>query len=121
MFTKSIRMDLDRVLGTTGVISFLYFTIGEWVDGQYVQGFKQGNLYYKPIYDKGYNFSRRYLPDQNVSSFLNQPIPQSNYGNFDDKHEVVKPTVIFTMHFFSNFVPVMKWVCISYMQNRQTN
>lgn len=49
------------------------FTIGEWVYGQYVQGFKEGNLYYRPIYDKGYNFSRRYLPDQNVSSFLNGP------------------------------------------------
>ncbi len=64
------------------------FTIGEWVYGQYVQGFKQGNLYYKPIYDKGYNFSRRYLPDQNVSSFLNQPIPQSNYGNFDNRQMI---------------------------------
>ena len=45
------------------------FTIGQWVYGQYVQGFKQGNLYYRPIYDKGYNFSRRYLPDQNITSF----------------------------------------------------
>ena len=63
------------------------FTIGEWVYGQYVQGFKQGNLYYKPIYDKGYNFSRRYLPDQNVSTFLNQP-PQSNYGNFDNRQMI---------------------------------
>ncbi len=63
------------------------FTIGEWVYGQYVQGFKQGNLYYKPIYDKGYNFSRRYLPDQNVSTFLNQT-PQSNYGNFDNRQMI---------------------------------
>ena len=46
------------------------FTIGQWVYGQYIQGFKQGNLYYRPIYDKGYNFSRRYLPDQNITSFL---------------------------------------------------
>ena len=23
---------------------------------------KEGNIYYKPVYDKGYNFSRRYLP-----------------------------------------------------------
>ena len=45
------------------------FSIGEWVYGRYVQGFKEGNLYYKPIYDKGYNFSRRYIPDQNISSF----------------------------------------------------
>ncbi len=53
------------------------FTIGQWVYGRYVEGFKQGNLYYRPIYDKGYNFSRRYIPDQNVSSFL---APQSNLG-----------------------------------------
>ena len=45
------------------------FSIGQWVYGQYIQGFKEGNLYYKPIYDKGYNFSRRYLPDQNITSF----------------------------------------------------
>ena len=49
------------------------FSIGEWVYGRYVQGFKEGNLYYKPIYDKGYNFSRRYIPDQNISSFLTKP------------------------------------------------
>ena len=49
------------------------FSIGQWVYGRYVQGFKQGNLYYRPIYDKGYNFSRRYIPDQNVSSFLTSP------------------------------------------------
>jgi len=52
------------------------FTIGQWVYGQYVQGFKQGNLYYRPIYDKGYNFSRRYLPDQNITSFSS---PQQQY------------------------------------------
>ena len=33
------------------------FTIGEWVYSQYVDGFKRGNLYYQPVYDKGYNFS----------------------------------------------------------------
>ena len=49
------------------------FSIGQWVYGRYVQGFKQGNLYYRPIYDKGYNFSRRYIPDHNVSSFLTSP------------------------------------------------
>ena len=58
------------------------FTIGQWVYGQYVQGFKQGNLYYRPIYDKGYNFSRRYLPDQNVSSFLNSP--PASYGDYNN-------------------------------------
>lgn len=53
------------------------FTIGEWVYSQYVDGFKRGNLYYRPVYDKGYNFSRRYIPGSNVSSFSNlqsQPI-----------------------------------------------
>ena len=54
------------------------FSIGEWVYGRYVQGFKEGNLYYKPIYDKGYNFSRRYIPDQNISSFLTTP--QNNFN-----------------------------------------
>ena len=60
------------------------FTIGQWVYGQYVQGFKQGNLYYRPIYDKGYNFSRRYLPDQNVSSFSR---PQKQYYEDARKRE----------------------------------
>ena len=45
------------------------FTIGEWVYSQYVDGFKRGNLYYRPVYDKGYNFSRRYIPGSNISSF----------------------------------------------------
>lgn len=54
------------------------FSIGQWVYGRYVEGYRQGNLYYRPIYDKGYNFSRRYIPDQNVSSFLT---PQFNYGD----------------------------------------
>ena len=60
------------------------FTIGQWVYGKYVQGFKQGNLYYRPIYDKGYNFSRRYLPDQNVSSFSR---PQQQYYEDARKRE----------------------------------
>ena len=53
------------------------FTFGEWVYSQYVDGFKRGNLYYRPVYDKGYNFSRRYIPGSNTSSFSNlqsQPI-----------------------------------------------
>ena len=62
------------------------FTIGQWVYGQYVQGFKQGNLYYRPIYDKGYNFSRRYLPDQNVSSFLNNP--PATYGDYNNAQNI---------------------------------
>ena len=45
------------------------FTIGEWVYGQYIDSFRRGNLYYKPVYDKGYNFSRRYIPENNVFSF----------------------------------------------------
>jgi len=62
------------------------FTIGQWVYGQYVQGFKQGNLYYRPIYDKGYNFSRRYLPDQNITSFLR---PQQQYFENADRRESI--------------------------------
>ncbi len=56
------------------------FTIGEWVYGQYVDSFRRGNLYYRPIYDKGYNFSRRYVPEQNVFSFqpYEKPIEQTN-------------------------------------------
>ena len=78
------------------------FTIGEWVYGEYVQGYKEGNIYYKPIYDKGYNFSRRYLPNQNINSFrapMQQPFgyftpnpptqefsnkPETNIENFGD-------------------------------------
>ena len=45
------------------------FTIGEWVYSQYVDGFKRGNLYYRPVYDKGYNFSRRYIPEVIFASF----------------------------------------------------
>ena len=54
--------------------------------GQYIQGFKQGNLYYRPIYDKGYNFSRRYLPDQNITSFLS---PQQQYFENAGKRESI--------------------------------
>ena len=62
------------------------FTIGQWVYGQYIQGFKQGNLYYRPIYDKGYNFSRRYLPDQNITSFLR---PQQQYIENANRREPI--------------------------------
>ena len=62
------------------------FTIGQWVYGQYIQGFKQGNLYYRPVYDKGYNFSRRYLPDQNITSFLR---PQEQYYEETGKREFI--------------------------------
>ncbi len=66
------------------------FTVGQWVYGQYVKGFKQGNLYYRPIYDKGYNFSRRYVPDHNVSSFLTSP--QMNNGLSNDAQVIQENT-----------------------------
>ena len=71
------------------------FTIGEWVYSQYVDGFKRGNLYYRPVYDKGYNFSRRYIPGNNISSFSSPdstqiienntqlPISEGNESNFN--------------------------------------
>ena len=43
------------------------FTIGEWVYGQSVREFKGNNLYYRPPIDKGYNFSRRYMPNSNLN------------------------------------------------------
>ena len=55
------------------------FTIGEWVYKQYVDGFKNGNIYYRPIYDKGYNFSRRYVPEQNIYSGQNYSMPDNGY------------------------------------------
>ena len=70
------------------------FTIGEWVYGEYVQGYKEGNIYYKPVYDKGYNFSRRYLPNQNINSFrapMQQPFgyftPKPSTQEFSNKPE----------------------------------
>ena len=39
------------------------FSVGQWVYSQSVNNFRNGNLYYRPTYDKGYNFSRRYIPD----------------------------------------------------------
>ena len=70
------------------------FTIGEWVYGEYVQGYKEGNIYYKPVYDKGYNFSRRYLPNQNINSFrapMQQPFgyftPKPSTQGFSNKQK----------------------------------
>ena len=63
------------------------FTIGEWVYSQYVDGFKRGNLYYRPVYDKGYNFSRRYLPGSNVSSF-NSPQPNKMIDNYQFQQSI---------------------------------
>ena len=68
------------------------FTIGEWVYSQYVDGFKRGNIYYRPVYDKGYNFSRRYVPDRNVASFQN-PIITPNVENYlPSDNEFVQPS-----------------------------
>jgi len=68
------------------------FTIGEWVYSQYVDGFKRGNIYYRPVYDKGYNFSRRYVPDRNVASFQN-PIITPNVDNYlPPDNEFVQPS-----------------------------
>ncbi len=68
------------------------FTIGEWVYSQYVDGFKRGNIYYRPVYDKGYNFSRRYVPDRNVASFQNPTIAPNleNYLPLDN--EFIQPS-----------------------------
>ena len=68
------------------------FTIGEWVYSQYVDGFKRGNIYYRPVYDKGYNFSRRYVPDRNVASF--QPsLPLPNVESyFPTDNEFFQPS-----------------------------
>ena len=39
------------------------FTVGDWIYGQSVREFKGNNLYYRPPINKGYNFSRRYMPN----------------------------------------------------------
>ncbi len=68
------------------------FTIGEWVYSQYVDGFKRGNIYYRPVYDKGYNFSRRYVPDRNVASFQ-PPLTPPNLENYlPPDNEFVQPS-----------------------------
>ena len=43
------------------------FTVGQWVYQKSVNEFLQQNLFYFPRIDKGYNFSRRYIPQQNNS------------------------------------------------------
>ena len=69
------------------------FTIGEWVYSQYVDGFKRGNIYYRPVYDKGYNFSRRYVPDRNVASFQNPLLPLPNVESyFPTDNEFFQPS-----------------------------
>ena len=58
------------------------FSIGQWVYSQSVNNFRNGNLYYRPNYDKGYNFSRRYIPD----SFSNDK--EYNFGNNLQSREI---------------------------------
>ena len=68
------------------------FTVGEWVYSQYVDGFKRGNIYYRPVYDKGYNFSRRYVPDRNVASFQNPLINPRTESYFPSNNEFIQPS-----------------------------
>ena len=49
------------------------FTLGQWVYENSVNSFRQGNIYYRPIYDKGYNFSRRYTPNSQIQEVI---VPQ---------------------------------------------
>jgi len=68
------------------------FTVGEWVYSQYVDGFKRGNIYYRPVYDKGYNFSRRYVPDRNVASFQNPLINPNTESYLPSNNEFIQPS-----------------------------
>ena len=68
------------------------FTIGEWVYSQYVDGFKRGNIYYRPVYDKGYNFSRRYVPDRNVASFQNPIMAPNTQSYLPTNDSFVQPS-----------------------------
>ena len=58
------------------------FSIGQWVYSQSVNNFRNGNLYYRPNYDKGYNFSRRYIPDSYSNGI------ESNFGNSLQSREI---------------------------------
>ena len=72
------------------------FTIGEWVYGQYIDSFRKGNLYYRPVYDKGYNFSRRYVPENNVFSFQ-QPEQNNQFSPLNENFSQPKQTEINTL------------------------
>ena len=66
-------------------------TVGEWVYSQSVNNFRDGNIYYRPIYDKGYNFSRRYIPREFTNDYMNkESIGQNNSRNysFDDDYQL---------------------------------
>ena len=83
------------------------FTIGEWVYSQYVDGFKRGNIYYRPVYDKGYNFSRRYVPDRNVASFQNQ-VTIPNIDNYlPPDNELIQPSSTPTEYDSLDQLPVL--------------
>lgn len=58
------------------------FSIGQWVYSQSVNNFRNGNLYYRPTYDKGYNFSRRYIPDSYSNGI------EYNFGNNYQSREI---------------------------------
>tara|TARA_B100000989_G_C19520258_1_gene463809 strand:+ start:718 stop:1344 length:627 start_codon:yes stop_codon:yes gene_type:complete len=55
------------------------FTLGEWVYKQSIDDFRSNNFYYVPRYEKGYNFSRKYVPrDYNYQETINQTIQSKN-------------------------------------------
>ena len=60
------------------------FTLGQWVYENSVNSFRQGNIYYRPIYDKGYNFSRRYTPHSNLQNQSNVQFQGSSFQNNSD-------------------------------------
>ncbi|MDC3091053.1 hypothetical protein OA848_01545 [Rickettsiales bacterium] len=57
------------------------FTLGKWVYENSVNSFREGNIYYRPIYDKGYNFSRRYTPENNFINQNNMNYQGRNFQN----------------------------------------
>ncbi|MAI85157.1 MAG: hypothetical protein CMM91_09545 [Rickettsiales bacterium] len=65
------------------------FTLGEWVYQQSIDDFRSSNFYYIPNYEKGYNFSRKYVPRQFRNKELqNQTIQSNNIiqnRNFEEK------------------------------------
>ena len=83
------------------------FTIGEWVYSHYVDGFKRGNIYYRPVYDKGYNFSRRYVPDRNVASFQNPPITPNVESYLPLNDQVIQPSTSPTEYKSLDQLPIL--------------
>lgn len=55
------------------------FSIGEWVYKKSTEEFVQNNLYYRPLIGKGYNFSRKYIPENRNSSLYNLNSEQENF------------------------------------------